>query len=287
MSATYAIDELMCVLMAREVRDGDWVNHGASVPLAGAALALAEHLHAPNADCFFLGTVFKSISPAETDVSRLMLEPELVHRSSRALISDADIIDWTLRGGCDFQFLRPLQLDRYGSVNVSVIGPVDAPRHRFHGIAAADAMGLVKRICLYVTAHDRDVLVSELAYRTGVGHVDGGAWRRRAGAPGGGPHTVITPLCVLDFETPDRSARLRSVHPGVTVAEVVDATGFELTVPEAVPESAPPSDEELHVLRELVDPLGVRGLEFKALRAQAEARLAAAREEGDSGDATQ
>jgi glutaconate CoA-transferase subunit B len=273
----YTIDELMCVLMARQIRNGDWVNHGASVPLSGAALALAKRLHAPDLDYFFLGTVFKSISPAETDVSRLILQPELVHASSRASISDADIIDWTLRGGCDFQFLRPIQIDRYGSVNISVVGSPAAPRYRFHGIAAADAMVLVKRICLYVTEHTPDVLCETLAYRTGLGHVGGGAWRRRLGAPGGGPETVITPLCVLDFETPDRCARLRSVHPGHAVDSVVEATGFKLVVPDDVPESAPPEDRELTVLRQEIDPLGVRQLEFRSMRTAAEERLAQAR----------
>jgi hypothetical protein len=121
------------------------------------------------------------------------------------------------------------------------------------------------------------VFVEKLAFRTGLGHVDGGAWREALDAPGGGPDTVVTPLCVLDFDTPDRRARLRSVHPGVAVRDVQEATGFELAVPARVPESEPPSQQELRVLREEVDPLGVRHLEFKELRAAAEERLAQAR----------
>lgn len=270
----HSLDELMCALMAREIRDGDWVNHGAVVPLAGAALMLARHTHAPTLDFFYLGTVFNSVDPGESDLTRLMLEPELAYRSSRALISHHDILSLTLRGNCGFQFLRPIQIDAYGSVNVSVIGTPEAPKHRFHGIAVADAMVLVQRVCLYVTEHDPRVLVEDLAFRTGTGHVDAGAWRERVGAPGEGPVSIVTPLCVLDFDTPDRRARLRSVHPGTTIDEVVAATGFDVVVPDDVPESEPPTAEELRVLREVVDPLGTRKMEFKRWRAEINAKLA-------------
>jgi glutaconate CoA-transferase subunit B len=273
----YEIDELMCALMAREIRDGDWVNHGAVVPLAGAALMLARNTHAPNLDFFYLGTVFNSIDPAENDLAKMMFDPELAMTTSRSLIAHYDILSWTLRGNCDFQFLRPIQIDRFGSVNVSVIGDPARPKYRFHGIAVADAMVLVRRVGLYVTEHDPRVFVDELAFRTGTGHVEAGAWRERVGAPGAGPVSVTTPLCVMDFDTPDRSARLRSLHPGVSVEEVQAATGFELQVPDEVPESVPPSAEELRVLREVVDPLGTRKTEFKEWRADANARLAAAK----------
>jgi len=273
----YEIDELMCALMAREIRDGDWVNHGAVVPLAGAALMLARNTHAPNLDFFYLGTVFNSVDPAENDLAKMMFEPRLAMTSSRCLISHHDILSLTLRGRCDFQFLRPIQIDAHGSVNVSLIGSHEAPRYRFHGIAVADAMVLVNRVGLYVTEHEPRVFVEELAFRTGTGHVEAGAWRKRVGAPGQGPVSVTTPLCVMDFETPERRARLRSVHPGVSVEEVVAATGFELVIPGEVPESAPPSAGELRVLREVVDPLATRKTEFKQWRAEANARLAAAR----------
>jgi glutaconate CoA-transferase subunit B len=269
----YSVDELMCVLMAREIRDGEWVNHGAVVPLAGAALMLAKQTHAPNLDFFYLGTVFNSISPAEPNLARLMTEPELAYRSSRALISHHDILNFTLRGNCSFQFLRPIQIDGEGSVNVSLIGSPSAPRYRFHGIAVADAMILVKRVCLYVTEHDPRVLVDKLAFRTGAGHVQADRWRQPLGAPGGGPVSVVTPLCVFDFETDDGRARLRSVHPGVSVEQVIEKTGFGFPVPDEVPESEAPTADELRVLREIVDPMETRKMEFKQWRAAVQARL--------------
>jgi glutaconate CoA-transferase, subunit B len=272
MAAEYEVDELMCALMAREIRDGDWVNHGASVPLAGAALMLAKHTHAPNLQFFYLGTRWNSVDPAITDLARLTLEPELAYSSSRALMSHHDILSLTARGFCDLQFLRPIEIDAFGNVNTSVIGTREAPKYRFHGIAVADAMILVRRPCLYVTDHDERVFREELTYRTGTGHIDGDRWRKEIGAPGGGPAAVVTPLGVLDFETAERRARLRSVHPGTSVAEVEAATGFELDV-SGVVESEPPSDQELEVLREVVDPLATRHLEFKRLRGEARRRI--------------
>lgn len=268
----FEIDELMCVLMAREIRDGDWVNHGAGVPLAGAALMLAKHTHAPNLQFFYLGTRWNSVDPEVTDLGRLMVEPKLAYSSSRALMSHHDILSLTTRGHCDAQFLRPIEVDPFGNVNTSVIGSREAPKYRFHGIAVADSMVLVRRPCLYVTDHDDRVFRERLTYRTGTGHVEGDRWRGRIGAPGGGPAAVVTPLGVLDFRTPDRRARLRSVHPGVSVAEVQASTGFELDVSEAV-ESEPPSELELETLRELVDPLATRHLEFKELRREARRRI--------------
>lgn len=273
----YTLDELMCALMAREIRDGDWVNHGAVVPLAGAALMLAKKTHAPNVNFFYLGTVFNSINPSEVNLSEMMVEPKLAYSTSRALISHADILNWTIRGGCDLQFLRPLQMDAEGSVNVSVVGDPARPKYRFHGIAVADVMVTCKRPILYTTDHDARTFPETLAFRTGLGHTDADRWRRNLRAPGGGPHRMFTPLGVLDFETPDGRARLRAVNPGVTPDQVQEATGFDLQIDGHVTETRPPTDEELTVLREVIDPLGVRQTEFKTMRAEANARIEAAR----------
>ena len=268
----------MCAVMSREIRDGDWVNHGAVVPLAGAALMLAKYHHAPNLDFFYLGSVFNSITPSEPDLARMMLDPELAYRSSRALISHYDILSFTLRGGCTLQFLRPLQIDPYGSVNVSIVGDPAAPRYRFHGIAVADVMVTAKRPVLYVTDHDRRTFVETLPFRTGLGHTEGDMWRKSIRATGGGPVAVITPLCVMDFATPDLRARVRSLHPGVTLEQVQKSTGFTLSGADPVAVTEPPSPEELRILREVVDPLATRQMEFKAMRSAATARIAAARQ---------
>jgi glutaconate CoA-transferase, subunit B len=270
----YTLDELMCVLMAREIRNDDWVNHGAVVPLAGAALMLAKQTHAPAVDFFYLGTIFNSVNPSELNLMEMWADPRLAYTSSKCLIAHADILNWTIRGGCTLQFLRPLQIDQYGSVNVSVVGDPKAPKLRFHGIAVADVMITCARPILYTTEHNHRTFPPRLAFRTGLGHTDGDEWRHRIRAPGNGPYRVITPLGTLDFETDDHSMRLRAVNPGVTPEQVQAETGFPLVIPESVEENVPPTAHELRVLREVVDPVGIRQTEFRELRAAANQRIA-------------
>jgi glutaconate CoA-transferase, subunit B len=264
------VDVLMAIAMAREVRDGDFVSHGSAVPLAGAALMTAKALHAPNVDFFYDGWV----TPTETDLAALALDPGLARRSATAFLSQAQIMEFELRGGCDLQFLRPAQIDAVGNVNVSSIGPPEHPLRRFHGIAVADAMTIVRRICLYVTEHTPRVFVERLDFLTGVGHAAEDRWRQRLGVPGKGPQLVVTPLALLDFEGPGSRMRLRALMPGASVEQVREATGFELALAPEVAELDPPSAEEIAAL-EAVDPLATRQLEFRELRTGAQGRLAA------------
>jgi glutaconate CoA-transferase subunit B len=267
-----ATDELMAIVMSRQVRDGDFVAHGAAVPLAAAALMLAQSLHAPNVDFFYQGT----LTPRETDLARLALDPELAYASARGFFSQAQMLDFELRGRCDLQFLRPLQIDPVGNVNVSLIGTLRHPLHRFHGIAVADAMAVVRRVCLYVTEHSPRVFAAQLDFRTGLGHPADDAWRRRLAVPGGGPCTVVTPLAVLDFSGPGRTMGLSALLPGASVADVRAATGFKLFVPDGVAEIAAPTAQEVDA-RHRVAPLATRRMEFRQWRDEARRVLEAAR----------
>jgi glutaconate CoA-transferase subunit B len=109
-----------------------------------------------------------------------------------------------------------------------------------------------------VNQHSRRVFVERCDFISTFGWGTGGAdARRKLGLPGGGPRYCVTPLAVLDFEPESKRLRLRSVHPTVTVADVVAATGFELIVPDRVPLTEPPTQEELEILRSRVDPGGL------------------------------
>jgi glutaconate CoA-transferase subunit B len=275
MSAPPTVDELMAVVMSRQIRDSDFISHGAAVPLAAAALMLARRLHAPNIEFFFQGTV----TPLEDDPARMMLDLDQIYQSAPAFLAQAQIIDLLLRGGGDLQFLRPAQIDRLGSVNASVIGSMESPVLRFHGIAIADAMTVVKRICFYVTEHSPRVFPAELPFVTGLGNVGGGAWRRALGVPGGGPSAVISPMAVMDFTGSGGAMRVRELMPGVSLDAVRAATGFELETPDTPVEVEPPSDHELSTLRSL-DPLATRQLEFREFRDAARSRIDASRTAG-------
>jgi glutaconate CoA-transferase subunit B len=188
-----------------------------------------------------------------------------------AQASHATMIDLELRGRCDFQFLRPIQIDASGNINASLIGTLQEPRFRFHGLGLGDAIGVVGRICLYVTEHTPRVFTPTLAFRTGLGHGRGAEIRKAVGLGGRGPAAVVTPLGVLDFDTPDRTARLRATFPGVTPEQVQEQTGFELRLDDAVPFD-PPSERELTALAE-IDPHRMRRMEFREWRGEVQAKL--------------
>lgn len=273
MAAT--IDELMAVAMSREVRDGDFLSHGASVPLAAAALMLAKQSHAPNMDYFYQGT----ITTGERDPANLLLDMAAIFAKAPAFFSQAGIVDFELRGGADMQFVRPAQIDPFGNVNTSLIGTLSDPVLRFHGIAVADALGLVKRICLYTTEHTPRVFTETLDFITGLGHRDEGKWRERLGLPGEGPSKVISPLAIMDFGGAHRRMRICQVFPGVTVDAVLEATGFELAVADDVT-TFQPKAAEVQLLR-AIDPLATRQMEFRDTRAAARGRLDASRNSGE------
>jgi len=115
----------------------------------------------------------------------------------------------------------------------------------------------IGRYYLYVASHDRRIFVEKCDFVSTFGWGEGGDHRRRLGFSGGGPRYCITPLCVFDFEEQSKRMRLHSLHPGVTVDDVLRNTGFEPIVPPNVPQTVLPTDEELRLLRERVDPGGI------------------------------
>lgn len=266
-----APENLMPCAMARLIRDGDWTSHGASVPLAGAALFLALETHAPNVEFWIQGCV----SPANRDLRDALIDPVRLLDRTKAHMSQAEIINFSLRGNSLFQFLRPLQIDPFGNINVSLVEREDKPPLRFQPIAAGDAINAIRRLCLYVTEHSPRVFTERLARRTGSGWDNGAPWREHEGLPAGGPVAVVTPLAVLDFGdegNEERRLRVRSLHAGVTLEQVRAETGFALAAAPDLAETPAPSAAELAAL-ERVDPEKIRLLEFAATRAGTLARL--------------
>ena len=150
------------------------------------------------------------------------------------------------------------QIDPFGNQNFAAIGgEYQRPKAQLLGFRGAPGNTVNNATSYWVPNHSPRVFVENVDVVTGVG------WDRAAEA---GPaasrfidlRRVVTNLAVLDWETPERRMRLRSVHPGVTVDEVVAATGFELVVPDDVPESRPPTPDELRLIREVIDPAGLR-----------------------------
>jgi acyl CoA:acetate/3-ketoacid CoA transferase beta subunit len=145
------------------------------------------------------------------------------------------------------------QLDRFGNQNISCVGPWERPTSQLLCVRGAPGNTINHPVSYWIPRHSPRVFVEHVDMVSGIGH-DRGAYEIRL---------VVTNLAVLDFATPDRSMRLRSVHPGVTVDEVVAATGFALTVPDQVPQTREPTGAELGVIRERLDPDGQREREVR------------------------
>jgi acyl CoA:acetate/3-ketoacid CoA transferase beta subunit len=154
------------------------------------------------------------------------------------------------------------QIDRFGNQNIACIGPWAKPKAQLLGARGAPGNTVNNPTSYFVPAHSTRVFVSAVDCVSGVGYDRAAA----AGPTAEEFHEirhVITNKAVLDFETPDHAMRLRSVHPGVTVEEVTELTAFPLVVPDVVPETRAPTDDDLRLLREMLDPDSLRDAEVK------------------------
>jgi acyl CoA:acetate/3-ketoacid CoA transferase beta subunit len=146
------------------------------------------------------------------------------------------------------------QIDRYGNQNISCLGDHARPKRQMFGARGAPGNTVNHRTSYWVAKHQPRVFVPAVDFVSGVGydHATGAAGRFHE------VHRVVTNLAVLDFATPEHAMRIASVHPGVTVAEVQAETGFPLAAADDVPTTREPTDEELKLLREVLDPNGIR-----------------------------
>ncbi|MFD5100719.1 CoA-transferase subunit beta [Streptomyces albidochromogenes] len=154
------------------------------------------------------------------------------------------------------------QLDRFGNQNISCIGDWHRPARQLLGVRGAPVNTVNNPTSYWVPKHSPRVFVEKVDMVSGVGYDNAAA----AGPSATRHHRiprVVTNLCVLDFDTPDHSMRLAALHPGVTADQVRQATGFALTVPADVPYTRDPSPEELRLIREVIDPDGLREREVR------------------------
>ncbi|MEV0783895.1 CoA-transferase [Streptomyces sp. NPDC050423] len=155
------------------------------------------------------------------------------------------------------------QIDRHGNQNISCIGPWARPTRQLLGVRGAPVNTLNNPTSYWVPKHSARVFVEHVDMVSGVGYD-----RAAAAGPSATRYhripEVVSNLGVFDFETPDRTMRLRSLHPGVSVEQVAEATGFALTIPGDVPLTRDPTDAELRLIREVIDPKGLREREVPA-----------------------
>ena len=201
-------------------------------------------------------------------LARLTFAPDLLLTDGEALLVRPDgtpegwlpyreHLAW-VTGGRRHVMMGASQIDRYGNQNISCIGDWERPRRQLLGVRGAPVNTLNNPTSYWIPRHSRRVFVERVDMVCGVGYdrADGARYHRIP--------RVVSDLGVFDFATPDRSMRLASLHPGVTVEQVREATGFELTVPDEVPATREPTGEELRLIREVVDPAGARVREVAA-----------------------
>lgn len=257
-AAAYSSDELMVSQMACRMATGEIVVQGIATPLVFAAFVLAKMTRAPNLT--FLYTAGNSLSDRPGRVGIAGIEALTLDRClKRVTLTEIN---------CELapffrplEFMRPAQVDGRGNFNNTVIGTFEKPTVRLPGAAGIpDATNFNDHLNLYVPRHTPRVLVERVDFRSGLGYGDEGGGRTLWPVVAPGPGCLLTELGVFDF--PEGRARLASLHPGVDLAEVRARTGFPFEVAGALPRTEPPSPEELRILRQEVDPLGVRRLEF-------------------------
>lgn len=246
----YTKTELMVATAARELRDDESVLVGVGVP--NLACNLAKRTHAPNLRMFYeSGTI-------DSDPSSLPLsigDPVLASGATGIVPMYDGFSKYLQAGRIDVGFLGGAQIDRYGNINSTVIGEYDDPKVRLPGSGGACEIASNAHRTLVITNHQKRRFPESVDFVTSPGYVDGREGRKDLGLRGG-PEAVITDLAVMRFDE-DGELYVTSLHPGVSPKAVQEATGWELSFADDLETTTPPSEEEIRLLREELDPDGL------------------------------
>lgn len=218
---TYTPEELMATVIAREVHDRVASATGANSPIPASGLLLAKLTHAPDARIIILGS-----------------------EEYYPFLTGKEFHDFVMRGNLDLFFLSGIQIDAEANINLHVVGDYEHPTARFPGAFGSGAIYFMsRRTILFRTEHTHRTFVPHVDFITSPGHSAANVYRP------GGPVKVVTPMALLDFNREANRLELESVHPGHSVAEVLENTGFPLPVRAGVHETPPPTAKELELLR--------------------------------------
>ncbi|MCK9195680.1 MAG: hypothetical protein M0P16_01715 [Syntrophales bacterium] len=213
--------EVMIGAISRLLRDGEWVATGTLSPLPAAAALLAKMTHAPHLTTLIYGDPDFRLSEGFHELFAL-----------------------AQKGKIDVFFLSGVQIDKRGSINLSMLGDYNRPSVRLPGGAGSSMLSaLVRRVIIFTTSHNKRLFVPKVDFVNATA-ADDAPWRR------GGLSHVVTPLCVMAFDGTKKEIILESIFPGVPLEEVVGNTGFDLAIGErSIPIMNPLTDEELIMLR--------------------------------------
>ncbi len=246
----YTPRELMAIAAAGEIHDGEIVFCGTGISLL-AAMA-AKYIHAPKSIIFF---ETGAIDPDLREIPLAVADSRLMFGScvNAGLAEAFATMQNPFLGPRLLGILGAAQVDRFGNLNSTCLGDYSHPKVRFPGSGGAcDVGSFVGRILIFVT-HERQRFVEKLDYFTTPGYFDGPTGRERAGYKQGGPSCVISDKAIMRFDDKTKEMYLDRFYPGTTPGEIQECTGFPIDVSRAQP-LAPPTDKELCILRQQVDP---------------------------------
>jgi glutaconate CoA-transferase subunit B len=221
----YGPEELMAVVISREVRNQETIGVGAASPIPAAGCILAEQLHAPQATIIILGSEEYYPFPGGSSELHFLAQ----------------------RGELDLFFLSGVQIDRRGNINLHVIGNYETPGLRLPGAyGSAMLYYMAHRVILFRTEHTRRTFVDQVDFITAAGITSEKVYRE------GGPTLIVTPKALLAWDKEQGEWVLSAIHPGSSLEEVKDNTGFPLRLAEPRISTPPPTERELMVLRTTV-----------------------------------
>ncbi len=246
----YTLREMMTIMAAREIQDGDIVFCGTGISMV-AAMA-AKHINAPNSITFFeTGAIDSKLEEIPMAVS----DPRVMYgaASNGGLLDAFATMQNRITGDHVIGILGAAQVDKYGNLNSTCIGDYYKPETRFSGSGGAcDVASFVPR-CIIFMQHEKRKFPVTVDYLTSPGYLDGPGGREKAGLMSGGPTAVITNMAVMRFDDKSKEMYLANYYPGITPEKILENMEFDVDISRAT-EAVPPTERELTILREKVDP---------------------------------
>ncbi len=245
----YNPPELLICLSSRLMTDNATCFIGTGIPMLAASLA--QKMHAPNLISIF---EFGGVG-AQLDKLPLAVGDMRTFNQGLAAAGICDIMETASRGFVEYGFLGGAQIDMFGNLNSTIIGPDQAnPKVRLPGSGGGNDVGSTCWRTIIIMQHDKRRFIPQVDFITTPGFLSGPGAREEAGLPPNtGPYRVVTSLCTLTFDDKTKWMKLLALNPGVTVDQVIENTGFELIIPDQISNNDPPSDDELRILRDEVD----------------------------------
>ncbi|MCH6588408.1 MAG: 3-oxoadipate--succinyl-CoA transferase subunit B, partial [Proteobacteria bacterium] len=226
----YTASELLAVMSARLLEDGQCVFAGVGIPLLAATLA--QRVHAPGLTILFEGGVVGPfVVPGELPPTT---NEQRCTRRANMVMGITDVLLLLQRGYVDVGFMGGAQIDRYGNLNSSFIGDSDNPKVRLPGTGGGNDISSLTQM-IVAMKHEKRRFVDKVDFITSPGFLAGGTSRGDSGLVAGGMYRVVTDLAVLGFDEKTRAMKIAALHPGVTAEEVRDNTGFDLPIAAQAP----------------------------------------------------